>query len=81
MAVGEWSLVHWLDWSGVEWSSVCDQTPAGQHHDLTTPTSAMTGLQPAALLLTLTLGLLSLSNSGKSVNMGGNPFTLFFFVI
>ena len=25
-----------VDWSGVEWSSVCDQTPAGQHHDLTT---------------------------------------------
>ena len=44
----------------------------------------MTGFQPAALLLTLTLGLLSLSNSGESVKMslmGGNPFTLFFFVI
>ena len=44
MTVGEWSLVHWLEWSGVAWSSVCDQTPAGQHHDLTAPCTS----QPAS---------------------------------
>ena len=35
VVLGEWSLVHWWLWSGVVESSVCDQTPAGQHHGLT----------------------------------------------